>query len=120
MKQSARIKLAAVATTVTIGGLTALGIAFGGRDSNPVDTASATRPETVQRKEVRRIPVKQPRSGAAPAPTQAPQVVGAPSAQPAVVSDPQPVTSQTSPSAGGGYDEEGEDGGESESGESGD
>ena len=121
MTQSLRIKIAAAATAVAIGGLTAAGLAVRGGDGGSADRASAVRPEVVHRKKMRRIPVREPQaqpasvpaSRAAPEPE--PAVVAQPAAQPAVVSEAQPVTSQVSPTGGGYDDEEAEDeGGEGE------
>ena len=108
MTTSLRIKIAAAATAVAVGGLAAVGLAVR-KDGTAVDQAAAVHPEVVHRKKVRSVPVGRTQPEPAPATAQssasAPEVVAQPAAQPAVVSEPQPVTSQVSPS-GGGYDDE--------------
>ena len=121
MKQGTRIRVAAVVTTLFVGGLAAVGIALRGGGASTAQEIAAPKPQVIHRTKVRRVPAKKrkpapskapatPVSSPAPAPAAAP-VVSASTAQPAVVSAPPRVTSRTSPSGGGGESE----GGESES-----
>ncbi len=127
MKQSTRVRVAAVVTTLFVGGLAAVGIALRGGGASTAQQVASPKPQVIHRTKVRRVPAKQrkpapskapaqtPASSPAPAPAPAPApVVSAPAAQPAVVSAPPKVTSRTSPSGGGGENEGGEGEGEAE------
>ena len=103
MDTSARVKVAALATTVTLGGLAGAGIAVRNGDQ-PTAAMSAQKlhPKVIHRRKVKHVPAKRPKATASPpsqatpvsdppaAPAPAPAVV-APSTEPAVVSAPAPA-----------------------------
>jgi hypothetical protein len=125
MKQSTRVRVAAAVTTLFVGGLAAVGIALRSGGGSTAQEVAAPKPQVIHRTKIRRVPAKQrkpapskapaqtPVSSPAPAPAPAPAaapVVSAPAAQPAVVNAPPRVTSRTSPSGGGGGENEGGEG----------
>lgn len=121
MRNASRIKFAAVVTTLSIGGLTALGLAWQRNDSAAVTAEKSTVPEArvIHRRKVRTVSVHPKRtpssspssSSAASAPAVSAPAPAAtvPVSQPATGSEPAPVSTSTSPSGGGGgEDDEGE------------
>jgi hypothetical protein len=122
MENTTRIKIAAAATTIAIGGLAGAGIALRNESEPTVATNAAAdkaRPVVIHRKRVKRVPVKLPGASGGVPPTgsaqttptaesaAAPTTVVAAPAQPAVsVPAPEPVSSRTSPAgAGSGSDD---------------
>ncbi len=130
MRNASRIKFAAVVTTLSIGGLTALGIAMGRNDSATVTAESQTVPKArvIHRRKVRTVPAHKPpkpsssppsaTAAAAPAAPAAVPAATTPVSQPAAVSAPQPVSTKVSPGGGSGGDEhEADDAGHEENGD---
>ena len=110
MKDSSRIRIAALSAAFVLGGLTAAGFGLrAARDERPATAAVHPRTQVIHQTRVRTVHVrpKRARANAAAAPA-VPAVTQVPAARPAAVQVVQKVRSRVSPTGGGGEREEGE------------